>query len=149
MVDFELLFTASITFLESFLRTRPFTRCASLQKPQIEPPDVDVFQVIRNISPVAMRRGYKPSTIAVLPTPASPTRIGVVLPSAVEYVHGLTDFVVPGREWDLSSRPVLPGKVRAELTQHNPARLEASALAADLSPAECRRRRPVVPLRSW
>ena len=48
-------------------------------------------------SPAAMRWA-NPSTTAVLPTPASPVRIGIVLPPAHQHVDELADLVVAAED---------------------------------------------------
>ena len=67
-------------------------------------------------SPLAMRTA-KPSTTAVLPTPASPTRIGIVLPAARENVHHLPDLEIASQHRVDLARFGAAGEVDGELIQ--------------------------------
>ena len=59
-------------------------------------------------SPAAMRWA-SPSTMAVLPTPGSPMRIGLFLVRARQHLHGAADLVVPP---DHRVQPVIPSQRR-------------------------------------
>jgi hypothetical protein len=75
MMGFAEPFTSSMTCFMRFSNS-PFTPAPACMEADVEAEDLDVLQEHRGTSLLTMRSA-RPSTSAVLPTPASPTMMGL------------------------------------------------------------------------